>query len=124
MTKIVEQISTKTVKGGTAKSTVLTVDFEDASPEAIMGYAMQAIRVKVQGRFRQDGIPSAYTFIVKDNPVGMKIPAKPTVESLHAMSQVMSKEEKKALLAKLIAESEEREAELSEEELDEATKPE
>ena len=129
MDKFIETISTKVSKHGTGKQTVVTVDFTGATLDAIKAYALQAIRVKVQGRFRQDGIPSAYTFNVRDNPVGSKVSAPPTVESLHAQTQVMSHEERKALIAKLIAESDAREAEaeaeaeLTEEELDEATKP-
>ncbi len=123
MTKLVETVSTKVTKYGAAKATVLTVDFTEAPLELIMGYAMQAIKVKVQGRFRQDGIPSAYTFVVRDNPVGVKVPAKPTVESTKAAIETLSKEEKLALLATLMQESKDRE-ERDEAELEAQTKPE
>ena len=109
MSKVVETINTKVTKDGASKATVLTVDFADCSPEAIKAYAMQAIKVKVQGKFRQDGIPNSYTFKVSEHPVGARMLSKPTVESTLAAAQTMSKEERMALLKQLMEESQERE---------------
>ena len=106
--KVVETINTKVTKAGASKATVLTVDFEGCTPEAIKAYAMQAIKVKVQGKFRQDGIPNSYIFKVSEHPVGARMPSKPTVESTLAAAQAMSKEERMALLKQLTKESQDR----------------
>ncbi len=109
--KVVDTISTKVTKGGAAKNTVLTIDFTGATQEQIAAYAAQAIKVRCQGKWRQDGIPGEFTFKVTDHPVGVRMPAKPTVESLHAHANTMSREEKLALIAKLMADSKGRELE-------------
>lgn len=99
--KHVSTLNTKVSKDGTAKATVLTIDFTGASEEQIREYAIQAIKVKVQGRWRQDGIPDTATFVVKDNPVGAKMPAKPTVDGLAALVATMSEADREALLSRL-----------------------
>lgn len=110
MDKYVQQVSTKVTKDGNAKVTTLTIDFTGAPLDLVQAYAMQAIKVKVQGGYRQNGVPSTDTFIVKDHPVGSRMPAKPTVDTVKGAYDSLSAEEKKALYQQLLQESLAREA--------------
>ena len=94
--KQVVKVSTKANKDAPEKVTALTVDWEGATLDQIKAYALQALVVKLQGRWRKNGIPASDTFVVKDNPVGSK--AQP--ESLEQQLARMSETERHALFAK------------------------
>lgn len=54
------------------KKTTLTVVWDGASEDGVKALALQALVVKLQGSFRNKGIPEALTVQVKDNLPGVR----------------------------------------------------
>ena len=54
------KVSTKVDKTSAAKFTVLVVEVPDNQNAAVVGLAMQALIVKLQGTWRKGGIPERF----------------------------------------------------------------
>lgn len=100
-------VSTKQDKDSDAKRTLLTVDFKDCPQATLEHLATQHLVVRLQGSWRKGQIPNEATVRVSDYAPGSRMNGAVNIEAAIA---VMSKEDKQKLLAKLIKESEEREA--------------
>lgn len=94
------EVDTRPAAGAEAVKTNLTIDWSDMSPEDVQALAQQALVVKLQGKWRKDGIPSGdHTVKAADYKVGVRAPRGP-VDVLKLIGN-MSPAEKAALLAKL-----------------------
>ena len=51
------EVDTRPSAGAEAVTTNLTIDWADMSPEDVQALAQQALVVKLQGKWRKDGIP-------------------------------------------------------------------
>lgn len=92
------EVDTRPSAGAEAVRTDLTISWEGITDEEIRELAQQALVVKLQGKWRKDGIPAgAHEVKAADYKVGTRGPrTKPTLESLFA---AMSAEERAAFLA-------------------------
>ena len=95
------KVSTKPDARGEAVETDLTLNWEGMTPEDVRALAEQALVVKLQGKWRKDGIPSAITVNVVEHKVGVRAPKK--APDLLAAISTMSAEDKAKLLAALQA---------------------
>jgi len=96
--KTITEVDTRPSAGAEAVRTDLTINWEGMTPEEIRELAQQALVVKLQGKWRKDGIPAgAHEVNAADYKVGTRGPrTKPTLESLFA---AMSAEDRAAFLA-------------------------
>lgn len=90
-------VSTKPAQGEAPIKTNATINWDECTPEDIRALAQQALIVKLQGKWRKEGIPAEATVNVKDHKVGARAPKKTLLESVATMTN----EEKAALLAML-----------------------
>lgn len=98
--KKVYEVSTKQDEKAVAKTTQVTVDDTGATPEQLFDQAARTLIVTAQGGWRRNGsIPPNFTIMVKD--AGTRQPFVATPDSIAAKAQVMSKEEKLALIKKI-----------------------
>ena len=101
-------VSTKPSKDSvTSVKTSLNIDWDGCTVEDLKSWAVQALVVKLQGGWRKNGIPATLSIRALDHKPGTRS-AGLTKEQLVA---ALSPEEKKALLAKLMAEMDEEENE-------------
>jgi hypothetical protein len=95
-------VDTRPSAGAEAVTTNLTIDWADMTTEDVQALAQQALIVKLQGKWRKDGIPNGeHTVKAADYKVGVRAPRQPT--DVLALIGKMTPEEKAALLAKLSA---------------------
>ena len=95
-------VDTRPAAGAEAVTTNLTIDWSDMSPEDVQALAQQALIVKLQGKWRKDGIPNGEcTVKAADYKVGVRAPK--TKQTLEQMLAALSPEERAALGAKFSA---------------------
>jgi type II secretory pathway component PulM len=92
------EVSTRARKDAEAVTTKLTINWEGISPEEIRALAQQALIVKLQGKWREDGIPQTIVVNAADYKIGVRAPRRTL--SLAEMLANLSPEERKALLEK------------------------
>ena len=99
-TNTTTEVTTRPAAGAEAVTTNLTVNWEGMTPDDIQALAQQALIVKLQGKWRKDGIPNGdATVNAVDYKIGTRAPkGKPDLATMIAK---LSPEEKAALLAKL-----------------------
>lgn len=93
------EVSTKPDARAESVTTALTLNWEGMTDEEIRALAEQALVVKLQGKWRKDGIPAEATVNVVDHKIGTRAPRGP-VNILDAVDK-MTPEEKAKLLALL-----------------------
>lgn len=93
------EVSTKSDARAEAVTTKLTLNWEGMAPEEIRALAEQALVVKLQGKWRKDGIPAEAEVKVVEHKVGVRSPKAPV--DIFAAINSMTPEQKAALLAKL-----------------------
>ena len=92
-------VETRPQAGQQAIETVLTIDWSDMTAEDVQALAQQALIVKLQGKWRKDGIPNGEcTVKAADYKVGVRAPR--TKQSIEQMVASLSAEERAILLAK------------------------
>lgn len=93
------EVETRPAAGAEAVTTNLTVDWSDMSAEDVQALAQQALVVKLQGKWRKDGIPAGdLTVKAAEYKVGVRAPR--TKQSIEQMVASLSAEERAILLAK------------------------
>jgi hypothetical protein len=92
------EVSTRARKDADPVTTNLTIDWANLTPEEIRALAQQALIVKLQGKWREDGIPKEVTVNAADYKIGVRAPRKTL--TLAEMLANLSAEERKALLEK------------------------
>lgn len=93
------EVDTRPAAGAEAVTTNLTIDWADMSPEDIQALAQQALVVKLQGKWRKDGIPAGdATVKAADYKIGVRAPR--TKQTLDQMLDALSPAERAALIAK------------------------
>ncbi len=98
--KKVYEVKTKPDAKGVEKTTQVTVDSTGATEDQLFNQAARTLIVTAQGGWRRNGsIPANFTIMVKD--AGTRQPFVATPDSIAAKAQVMSKEEKLALIKKI-----------------------
>lgn len=95
------EVHTKADVRAESVTTNLTLNWEGMTDEEIRALAEQALVVKLQGKWRKDGIPTEATVNVVDHKIGTRAPRGP-VNVLAAVDK-MTPEEKAKLLALLQA---------------------
>lgn len=92
------EVDTRPSAGAEAVRTDLLINWAGMTPQEIQELAQQALVVKLQGKWRKDGIPAGeHKVDATDYKVGTRGPrTKPTLESLFA---AMSAEDRAAFLA-------------------------
>ncbi len=96
------EVTTKLDARAEKTITAVTFNWEGMTPEEIRALAEQALTVKIQGKWRSDGIiPTSAEINVVEHKIGVRAPKKP-VNVLDAV-KAMTAEEKAALLAMLQA---------------------
>jgi hypothetical protein len=95
-------VDTRPAAGAEAITTELTIKWEGLTADEIQQLAQQALIVKLQAKWRKDGIPSgAHEVNASDYRPGVRAPRGPaSVETLVAK---LTPEQRAALLAKLSA---------------------
>ena len=97
-----EIVSTRVTKGSAAINTSLTIDWEGMTPEIYQAFATQAIKVKLQSNWRENGIPSEHTVKAVDIAPGRRIA--PVMTPEQAMQVVINDPQQRArMLAELLA---------------------
>lgn len=97
-------VHTKINKNAASKATVLTMDYEGVTKEALIGPAEDSLVINLQGRWRRaGGIPQLQTVKVGEliASLGKREGVQISVEGLAAAATTMSKEDRAALIAKL-----------------------
>lgn len=84
-----------------AQSTNLTINWEGMSSEDIRALAQQGLIVKLQGGWRRNGIPKECTVKAIEHKAGVR--AAKVILTLDEQVANLGAEEKKALLARLLA---------------------
>lgn len=93
------EVTTRPAAGAEGVVTNLTVNWEGMTPEDIQALAQQALVVKLQGKWRKDGIPSGdATVNASDYKIGVRAPR--VKQTLEQMLAALSPADKAALLAK------------------------
>lgn len=86
-----------------ATTTVAQIDWSDVTTEELQKLALKSVIIEQQAIYRISGkIPKSDTIKVKDLLNKQRVPFQATPESLAARAAKMSKEEKEALIAKLM----------------------
>ena len=94
------EVTTRPAAGAEAVTTNLSINWEGMTTEDVQALAQQALIVKLQGKWRKDGIPNGdATVNAADYKIGTRAPkGKP---DLATMIAALTPAEKAALLAKL-----------------------
>lgn len=93
------KVETRTQAGQAPVETALTIDWTDMSAADVQALAQQALIVKLQGKWRKEGIPNGEcTVKAADYKVGVRAPK--TKQTLEQMLAALSPEERAALVAK------------------------
>ena len=96
------KVETRPQAGQQAVETALTIDWSDMTPEDVQALAQQALIVKLQGKWRKEGIPNGEcTVNAAEYKVGVRAPK--TKQTLEQMLAALSPEERAALVAKFSA---------------------
>ena len=96
------EVATKLDARGVKQVTAVTFNWDGMTDEEIRALAEQALTVKVQGKWRADGIiPGEITILVTEHKIGVRAPKKP-INVLDAV-KTMTPEQKAELLAMLSA---------------------
>ena len=92
-------VETRPQAGQQAVETMLTIDWSDMTAEDVQALAQQALIVKLQGKWRKEGIPNGKcTVKAAEYKVGVRAPR--TKQSIEQMVASLSAEERAILLAK------------------------
>jgi len=97
-----KEVSTKVRKDAEeAIKTNLTINWDDMSPEDIRDLAQAALIVKLQGQWRNNGIPTECTVKAADHKVGVRVKdtRTPLEKALAALSALPA-DQRAAALAK------------------------
>ena len=93
------KVETRPQAGQQAIETALTIDWSDMSAEDVQALAQQALIVKLQSKWRKEGIPNGEcTVKAAEYKVGVRAPR--TKQSIEQMVASLSAEERAILLAK------------------------
>lgn len=96
------KVETRPRVGQQAIETTLTIDWSDMTAEDVQALAQQALIVKLQSKWRKEGIPNGEcTVKAADYKVGVRAPK--TKQSLEQMLAALSPAERAALVAKFAA---------------------
>jgi len=96
------KVETRPQAGQQAIETALTIDWSDMTAEDVQALAQQALIVKLQSKWRKEGIPNGdCTVKAADYKVGVRAPK--TKQSLEQMLAALSPAERAALVAKFAA---------------------
>lgn len=93
-------VETRPAAGAEAVTTNLTIKWDGLTPEEIQQLAQQALIVKLQAKWRKDGIPSGdHEVNAADYRPGVRAAKQPA--SVEKLIAAMTPEQRAALLAKL-----------------------
>jgi hypothetical protein len=93
-------ITTKLTRESAEKQTILHIDWTGCTEETLKAFAVQALVVKLQGRYRKNGIPSEDTVRALELAPGTRAPkvALTPVEAARKAFAEMSADEKRAFI--------------------------
>lgn len=106
MTTQANIVTTRESESSPAVQTTLTVDWTDCTDDMLKRIAHGAIVIRVQSKWRKNGIPESATVRAVDYVPGTRhapAPATVTVDKLVSMSAGLSAIDREALLARLEA---------------------
>lgn len=94
------EVDTRPQAGAESVKTNLSIDWADVSEDDLRAMAQQALIVKLQGKWRKDGIPAGdHAVKAADYKVGVRAKREPF--DLKKAIAALSPEDKRALLASL-----------------------
>ena len=96
------KVETRPQAGQQAIETALATDWSDMTAEDVQALAQQALIVKLQGKWRKDGIPNGER-TVKATDYKVVVRAPKTKQTLEQMLAALSPAERAALVAKFAA---------------------
>ena len=94
-------VKTKPDARAEAVNTAVTIDWSNMNRDDLIAMAQQSIVIKLQSKWRKEGIPSEANIDAAEYKVGVRAPRKPA--DIATLIGKLSPEEKAALLAKLTA---------------------
>lgn len=91
--KIVVNVATAVDEHAAQQITVLTLDFDGVSLEALQAYAIRQIKIDLQRGWRKNGIPAEAAVAVKELTAGLKVQEPISVANTAARAKSMSSAE-------------------------------